>query len=106
MPLLCLLLNWQGLLGAEQNKQGREIFRQLCVKCHGKSGEGVKGKYDDALRGDWAIEKLTRYIDKNMPDDAPGKCVGSDAEAVARYIFDAFYSREARLRSQIGRAHV
>jgi len=99
MTLLCLLLSRQGLLGAEQNQRGREIFRQLCVKCHGKSGEGVKGKYDDALRGDWQIEKLTRYIDKNMPDDAPEKCIGPDAEAVARYIFDAFYSREARLRN-------
>src|SRR2546430_11768172 len=70
MSLLCLLLCQQGLLGADQNKRGREIFRQLCVKCHGRNGEGVKGKYDDALRGDWPIEKLTRYIDKNMPDDA------------------------------------
>ena len=42
----------------------------------------MKGKYDDALRGDWAIEKLTRYIDKNMPDDAPDKCVGPDGKVV------------------------
>src|SRR6185503_5690240 len=35
----------------------------------------------------------------NMPDDAPEKCVGPDADAVARYIYDAFYSREARLRN-------
>src|SRR5207302_627751 len=96
---VCSSDSQQGLLGAEQNKQGREIFRQLCVKCHGRNGEGVKGKYDDALRGDWAIEKLSRYIDKNMPDDAPEKCKGPDAEAVARYIYDAFYSREARLRN-------
>ena len=99
LALLCLLLSQQDLLGADQNKKGREIFRQLCAKCHGRNGEGVKGKYDDALRGDWAIEKLTRYIDKNMPDEAPEKCVGSDAEAVARYIYDSFYSREARLRN-------
>src|SRR5207244_1773340 len=94
------VLSWQpGLLGAEPNKRGREIFRQLCAKCHGRNGEGVKGKYDGALRGDWSIERLTRYIDKNMPDDAPEKCVGTDAEAVARYIYEAFYSREARLRN-------
>ncbi len=97
---LLLLLSSQHLLGgAEPNKRGREIFRQLCVKCHGRNGEGVKGKYDDALRGDWPIEKLTRYIDKNMPDDAPEKCVGADAEAVARHVYDAFYSRAARLRN-------
>src|SRR5437016_3724879 len=32
-----------------------------------------------------------------MPDDAPGTC--SEPEAVARYIYDAFYSREARIRN-------
>src|SRR2546422_3031610 len=99
VAVLAALLSKQGVRGAEPNRRGREIFRQLCVKCHGRNGEGVKGKYDDALRGDWAIEKLTRYIDKNMPDDAPEKCQGPDAEAVARYIYDAFYSREARLRN-------
>jgi len=99
LALLFLFLSYTPLQAAEQNKRGREIYRQLCTKCHGKSGEGVKGKYEDALRGDWPIEKLTRYIDKNMPEDAPEKCNGPDAEAVARYIYDAFYSRQARLRN-------
>src|SRR3954465_8922779 len=84
---------------AQSAPNGGQIFRQLCSKCHGRNGEGVKGKYNDALHGDWSLEKLTRYIDKNMPDDAPEKCVGPDAEAVARYIYDAFYSREARVRN-------
>src|SRR6185503_12356655 len=106
LSLLFLLLSPQGVRGAELNKKGREIFRQLCTKCHGRNGEGVKGKYDDALRGDWPIEKLTRYIDKNMPDDAPEKCVGPDAEAVARYIHDAFYSREARARNHPARVEL
>jgi hypothetical protein len=77
---------------------GREIYRQWCAKCHGPNGEGVKGKYEDALRGDRSLEKLTRYIDRAMPDDDPGKCVGEDAAAVASYIYNSFYSREARLR--------
>src|SRR5436309_14189924 len=97
--VFCLWCSQADLQSAERPLSGREIFRQQCAKCHGRNGEGVKGKYDDALRGDWAIEKLTRYIDKNMPDDAPEKCQGPDAEAVARYIYDAFYSREARLRN-------
>ena len=87
-----------GLRGAERPVEGREVYRQLCVKCHGKNGEGVKNKYKDALVGDWSVEKLTRYIDQNMPDNDPGKCVGADAAAVARYIHDTFYSREARAR--------
>ena len=38
-----------------------------------------------------------------MPDDDPGACVGAEAEAVARYIYDAFYSREARSRNHPAR---
>jgi hypothetical protein len=98
--LVCLCCNSFELRSADRQPDGRSIYRQLCVKCHGKNGEGVKGKYKDALVGDWSIEKLTRYIDKNMPDDDPEKCVGADAEAVARYINDAFYSREARARNK------
>src|SRR6185369_7164797 len=89
--VLCLWLGPSESRSAERPLSGREIFRQQCAKCHGRNGEGVKGKYNDALHGDWSLEKLTRYIDKNMPDDAPEKCVGPDAEAVARYIYDAFY---------------
>src|SRR5262249_17752587 len=70
----------------------------LCAKCHGRNGEGVKGKYDDPLRGDRPLDKLTRYIERKMPDDNPGKCTGENAAAVARYIYDAFYSQEARAR--------
>ncbi len=77
---------------------GSQLFRQDCAKCHGKKGEGVKGKYDDALHGDWSIEKLSRYIAKNMPDDDPGSLKTPDADAVARYIYSSFYSREARFR--------
>src|SRR6185503_13957003 len=88
------------LASTTKSPSGAGIYRAQCVKCHGKNGEGVKGKYNDALYGDWSIEKLTRYIDKNMPDDDPGKCIGADAAAVARYINDAFYSREARARNK------
>src|SRR5260221_2114410 len=97
LALLCLSLGEQGLLGGQGSPKGRDLFRHECAKCHGRVGEGVKGKYDDALHGDWALEKLTHYIAKSMPDDAPGTC--PDPDAVARYIYDAFYSREARARN-------
>src|SRR6266404_8776104 len=71
-----------GLHSAQPQPNGRDIYRKQCAKCHGRNGDGVKGKYDDALHGDWSIEKLTRFIDKSMPDDAPEKCKGPDAEAV------------------------
>ena len=106
LSLLCLLLGWSRLDAAERRPAGRDVFRQHCVKCHGRSGEGVKGKYHDALRGDWSIEKLTRYIAKNMPEDAPGTCAGDKADAVAHFIYDAFYSREARSRDHPARVEL
>ncbi|PWU18510.1 MAG: hypothetical protein C5B50_08985 [Verrucomicrobia bacterium] len=103
---LWLASSHAGLAAEALRLSGPEIFRQLCAKCHGRTGEGVKGKYADALRGDWSIERLTRYIDRNMPENNPGKCKGEDAAAVARYIYDAFYSREARLRNKPARVEL
>ncbi len=85
---------------------GPAIYKQQCAKCHGSSGEGVKGKYVDALVGDWSLEKLTRYIAKSMPDDKPGTCTGPKAEAVARHIYDGFYSREARAKNKPARVEL
>jgi hypothetical protein len=96
----------EALFGAEANPEGRQVFRQHCAKCHGKNGEGVKGKYDDALHGDWSIEKLTRVIEKTMPEDDPDKINGPEVAAVARYINDAFYSREARARNHPARVEL
>src|SRR6266404_1670729 len=99
LALLLLAMCPRQLDAAERHLAGREIFLQQCAKCHGRNGEGVKGKHDEPLRDDRPLDKLTRYIERAMPDDNPGKCVGEDAAAVARYIYDAFYSREARLRN-------
>ncbi len=106
MTLLCLWLSGAAASGAARPANGREVYRQQCAKCHGRNGEGVKAKYADALTGDLAPEKLARYIEKNMPEDAPGKCVGPNADAVARYIYDAFYSREARARNYPARVEL
>ena len=95
---LGLALGSVGADGAERPANGAAVYRQACLKCHGKAGEGVKDKYQDALQGDWSLDRLTHYIEKKMPEDDPGKCVGPNAEAVARYIYGAFYSREARAR--------
>lgn len=101
--MLASLAGGPEILGAQPDSQGRDVYRQHCAKCHGKNGEGVKGKYDDALHGDWSIEKLARVIDKTMPEDDPDKCDRVQSEAVARYIHDAFYSREARARNHPAR---
>ena len=105
LALLLVLWNSQSSLRAAA-PDGAKIYRAECASCHGAKGEGVKDKYADALHGDWSLEKLTRYIDRNMPEDAPEKCVGADAAAVASYINDAFYSRAARARNHPARVEL
>src|SRR5262245_48751495 len=98
LPVVCLLLASAKVHGAGPPASGRDIYRQQCAKCHGKNGEGVKSEYKEALAGDWPLEKLSRYIHKSMPDDKPKTLDPPAAEAVARYIYDEFYSPAARVR--------
>ncbi len=78
---------------------GARIYEKLCASCHGTAGQGSK-THDEPLVGDWSIDKLARYIEKNMPEDAPGTCGGAEARRVARYIHEAFYSPQAQARNR------
>lgn len=77
-------------------QRGRSIYQKLCASCHGDQGQGVKDEYEDPLIGDRSLRSLTRKIDRTMPEEDEGACVGEDAAAVARYIYDTFYSPQAR----------
>ncbi|WP_449068181.1 DUF1592 domain-containing protein [Prosthecobacter sp.] len=83
---------------APQTHPGKIIYDKMCLECHGDRGQGVDGKYDDPLIGDRTLEALTKKIEKTMPEDKEGTCVGEDAQAVAAYIYDAFYSQAAQAR--------
>lgn len=98
--LLILALAASVLSAFATPPDGRALYKKYCVECHGKNGEGVKGKYDHALFGDRTLDRLARYIDKNMPEDHPEKIDAAQSEAVAKYIYDSFYSLEARLKKQ------
>jgi len=106
--LFCVALSLSRADAGARPPKGAAIYRKQCASCHGRNGEGVDGKdkYKDRLEGDWSIEKLTRYIDKNMPEGHPERCVGADADAVAHFINDAFYSREARARNHPARVEL
>jgi mono/diheme cytochrome c family protein len=82
---------------------GAAIYMQKCARCHGKSGEGAK-EYPQPLIGNRSLPQLSKYIARRMPEDAPGTCKGPDAEKVAAYIFDAFYSPAAQARIKAPRA--
>lgn len=83
---------------------GARLYADLCASCHGDSGQGVQGSYDLPLSGDHSIRELAALIAGTMPEGEPAACDGEDAEAVARYIFDAFYSEAAQLRNVPPRA--
>ncbi len=85
---------------AKPELSGPAIYANRCAKCHGDKGQGVADEYDEPLVGNWPIEKLIRVITRTMPEDDPKKCIGNEAKLAARYIFDAFYSLDARARNQ------
>lgn len=97
---LGLVLAWAATGAAdEKEKLGEQIYQRRCLSCHGKQGEGSK-EYGHPLRGDKSIGQLSKYIAKSMPDDDPGTCTGEEAEKVAAYIHDAFYSKTAQARNK------
>jgi cytochrome c553 len=85
---------------AAEGRTGEQVYRQLCTKCHGAAGEGTKDNYPRSLAGNRSLAQLARLIAKTMPEDDPGKCVGEDAEKVAAYIYESFYSKEAQARNK------
>jgi cytochrome c553 len=99
---LCALALACGRVGRADEPAGAAIYRQKCARCHGQSGEGTK-TYDQPLTGNRSVTQLARYIARSMPEDAPGTCKGPEAEKVAAYILDAFYSPAARARKKLPR---
>ena len=85
---------------AADGRTGEQIYRAQCASCHGAAGEGTKDRAPKPLVGERSVAQLTSFIAKSMPKDDPGSCAGKDAEKVAAYIHDAFYSKEARERNR------
>ena len=81
-----------------QAERGLEIYRKHCASCHGDSGQGVAGEYDEALVGKKSLPSLARYIHRTMPEDDEDAVVDEGARLVAAYIHSAFYSPEAQAR--------
>src|SRR5260370_3807226 len=82
---------------------GEQIFRTRCASCHGKAGEGTKEFFPKPLAGDKSPAQLAKLIAKTMPEDDPGSTSLAEAEKVAGYIYDAFYSQTARERNKPAR---
>ncbi|MBL9202436.1 MAG: DUF1592 domain-containing protein [Opitutaceae bacterium] len=85
---------------------GARIYAAQCATCHGERGQGVAGKYADPLHGDWSQAKLARYVAANMPEDKPESLAPVEAEAVAAFVYDAFYSPVAQARNHPARVEL
>ena len=78
--------------------RGATIYKERCAACHGATGEGGTKEHAKALVGDRSVLELAQLITKTMPEDDPGTCTGDEAQQVAAYIYDAFYSPTAQAR--------
>lgn len=79
---------------------GAQIYQKQCASCHGATGQGTPDDYPRPLAGDRSAAQLASLIARTMPKDDPGTCVGADAQKVAVYIYETFYSRAARARNK------
>ena len=95
MTLPCLLMAAEE---RPQERNGEVIYKQLCAKCHGASGEGENDFYPSPLVGERSVGELAEYIDKTMPEKEPEKLNADDSRKVAAFIHEAFYSPIAQAR--------
>ncbi|QDU89855.1 PA14 domain protein [Pirellulimonas nuda] len=86
-------------LAAGPDRVGAAAFADKCAACHGADGQGESGAFESPLAGDLSVAELTRVIERTMPEGSPEDCVGEEAEAIAGYVFESFYSPAARARA-------
>src|SRR5438445_6546082 len=84
-------------------KNGKQIYSEMCAKCHGTSGEGTDEEYPERLQGELSVGELARVIDKTMPYQHPEKIGADESLLVSTYIHDAFYSPLAQERNRPAR---
>lgn len=101
--LLGLIIAPVGTSPAAEQRSGEQIYKQSCARCHGAKGEGVRSQHAKPLIGDRSLAELAHVVLKTMPEDDPGTLAGDDAQAVAEFVYNAFYSAVAQARSMPAR---
>ena len=85
-------------------RDGAAIFRSSCAPCHGQNGKGGPD-YPRPLTGTLSAKELARFIHQSMPPGAK-HCPAPDADKVAQYMVDAFYSPLAQERNRPARVQL
>ncbi|HLW64898.1 MAG TPA: DUF1592 domain-containing protein [Gemmataceae bacterium] len=90
------------LRAAAADPAGQQTYQAVCAHCHGSRGEG-SSRYQKPLEGDRSVVQLAELIRTTMPQNDVGLLSSNDAQAVAAYIYDAFYSPVAQERNRPAR---
>src|SRR6478752_6798823 len=91
---------------AAAEKNGKQVYAELCAKCHGEQGEGTDEEYPERLQGELSVGELARLIDKTMPYQHPEKIGAEESLLVSAFIHDAFYSPVAQERNRPARVEL
>jgi cytochrome c553 len=84
-------------VSAEEPRTGEQIYKELCARCHGATGQGTK-KYESPLAGDKSLPQLAAVIKRTMPEGEPDTLDAESAKRVAAFAYDAFYSPAAQAK--------
>jgi hypothetical protein len=80
---------------------GATVFKNRCASCHGDKAQGGPG-YQKPLVGSRSIVELASFIKQSMPP-GPKKCPVAEAEPVATYLYNNYYSAIAQERNRPAR---
>jgi mono/diheme cytochrome c family protein len=69
---------------------GAASYTAMCVGCHGNRGQGGNAIALSAGSIAQSLDDLAKFIDINMPKNAPANCIGNCARNVAAYIKNGF----------------
>lgn len=84
---------------------GKQIYQKLCIECHAANGQGVTDKANP-FHGRKSLIELTTLIDETMPEEDPELCQGKQAEQVALYVFNRFYTNHTGSASDTARVQL
>ena len=101
---LVLPANAQQKAKAAATIDGAAIYKQKCASCHGDKAQGAAG-YQRPLVGSRSIDELTSFIKQSMPP-GPKKCPPAEAQPVAKFLYDNFYSIIAQERNRPARVQL
>lgn len=83
---------------AKPKSAGESLFAKACAPCHGTKGQGGAA-FPRPLEGTRSVTELGKFISQTMPP-GPKKTPLADANKIAQFMHEAFYSPLAQERNR------